>query len=72
MVIHNFLELEQVKNNNFNKITEWKEDKYEKIHSDLNLLLEKQRINQKDLRLVYYWDHPLYQDWILRMQLLRL
>ena len=52
MVIYNILKLEQVKNNNSNKITEWKEDEYEKIHSDLNLLLEGQRINQKDLRLV--------------------
>jgi site-specific recombinase XerD len=51
MVICNILKLEQVKNNNSNKITEWKEEEYEKIHSDLNLLLEGQRINQKDLRL---------------------
>ena len=51
MVIYNILKLEQVKNNNSNKITEWKEDEYEKIHSDLNFLLEGQRINQKDLRL---------------------
>ena len=47
----NILELEQVKNNNSNKITEWKEDEYKKIHSDLSLLLEGQKINQKDFRL---------------------
>jgi site-specific recombinase XerD len=51
VVIYNISELEQVKNNNSNKITEWKEDEYEKIHYDLNLLLEGQRINQKDLQL---------------------
>ena len=30
---------------------EWKEDEYRKIHSDLELILEGQKINQKDLRL---------------------
>jgi site-specific recombinase XerD len=50
-VICNISELEQVKNNNSNKITKWKENENEKIHSDLSLLLEGQRINQKDLRL---------------------
>jgi hypothetical protein len=39
----NILELEQVNRNNSNKITEWKEDGYKKIHSDLNPLLEEQR-----------------------------
>ena len=43
--------LEQVKNNNSNEITEWKEDGYKKIYSDLSLLLEGQKTNQKDLRL---------------------
>lgn len=47
----NILELEQVKNNNSNKITEWKEDEYKKIHSDRSLLLKGQKINQKDFRL---------------------
>jgi hypothetical protein len=42
MVIYSILKLEQVKSNNSNKITEWKENGYEKIHSDLNLLLERQ------------------------------
>ena len=51
MVIYSILKLEQVKSNNSNKITEWKENGCEKIHSDLNLLLEGQRINQKDLQL---------------------
>jgi hypothetical protein len=36
----NILELEQVKNNNSNKITEWKEGEYKKIHFDLSLLLK--------------------------------
>jgi integrase len=45
------LGLEQVKNNNSNEITEWKEDGYKKIYSDLSLLLEGQKTNQKDLRL---------------------
>ena len=51
MVIYSLLKLEQVKSNNSNKITEWKENGYEKIYSDLNLLLEGQKINQKDLQL---------------------
>jgi site-specific recombinase XerD len=51
MVIYSILKLQQVKSNNSNKITEWKENECEKIHSDLNLLLEGQRINQKDLQL---------------------
>jgi site-specific recombinase XerD len=51
VVIYSLLKLEQVKSNNSNKITEWKENGYEKIYSDLNLLLEGQKINQKDLQL---------------------
>jgi hypothetical protein len=51
MVIYSILELKQVKNNNSNKINEWEKDEYEKIHSDLNLFLKGQKINQKDLRL---------------------
>ena len=45
------LELEQVNGNNSNKIIEWKEGEYKKIHSDLSLLLEEQRMNRKDIRL---------------------
>jgi hypothetical protein len=51
MVIYNILKLAQAKKNNFNKITEWKKDEYGKIHSDLQLILEGQKINQKDFRL---------------------
>ena len=35
----------------FNRIKEWKENEYKKIRSDLELILESQKINQKDLRL---------------------
>jgi site-specific recombinase XerD len=50
------LELEQVKNNNSNKITEWKEDKYKKIHSDPSLLLEGQKINQKKYFSFFFFE----------------
>jgi hypothetical protein len=40
-----------VKKSNFNKLKEWKENEYRKIRFDLQLLLEGQKINQKDLRL---------------------
>jgi hypothetical protein len=43
--------LKEVKKSDFNKIKEWKENEYRKIRSDLQLLLEGQKINQKDLRL---------------------
>lgn len=43
--------LKEVKKNDFNKMKEWKEDEYRKICSDLELILEGQKINQKDLRL---------------------
>ena len=35
----------------FNRIKEWKENEYKKIRSDLELILESQKIDQKDLRL---------------------
>ena len=35
----------------FNRIKEWKENEYKKIRSDLELILDSQKINQKDLRL---------------------
>ena len=43
--------LKEVKKSDFTKIKEWKENEYRKICSDLQLLLEGQKINQKDLRL---------------------
>jgi len=43
--------LKEVKKSDLNKIKEWKEDEYRKIVSDLKLILEGQKINQKDLRL---------------------
>ena len=43
--------LEEVKKDDFNKLKKWKEDEYQKIRSDLVLILEGQKINQKDLRL---------------------
>ena len=48
--------IKELKKSDFNKIKEelthrWKEDEYRKILSDLQLILEGQKINQKDLRL---------------------
>ena len=43
--------LKELKKRDFNKMKEWKEDEYRKIRSDLELILEGQKINQKDLRL---------------------
>ena len=41
----------QSEKTDFNRIKEWKENEYKKICSDLDLILESQKINQKDLRL---------------------
>ena len=41
----------QLEKTDFNRIKEWKENEYTKIRSDLELILEGQKINQKDLRL---------------------
>jgi hypothetical protein len=45
--------LKQLKKHDFNKMKEWKEDeyRYREIRSDLGLILEGQKIDQKDLRL---------------------
>ena len=43
--------LEEVKKDYFNKLKKWKEGESRKISSDLKLILEGQKINQKDLRL---------------------
>ena len=43
--------LKELKKSDFNKMKEWKEDEYRKIRYDLELILEGQKINQKDLRL---------------------
>lgn len=40
-----------MKKDDFNKLKKWKEEEYREIRSDLELLLEGQKINQKDLRL---------------------
>lgn len=47
----NLSELKELEKSDFNQIEEWKEDEYIKIRSDLELILESQKINQKDLRL---------------------
>ena len=41
----------ELKKEDFNKLKKWKEEEYSKIRSDLGLILEGQKINQKDLRL---------------------
>ena len=45
------LSLSALKQENFNKLKKWKEEEYSKIRSDLGLILEGQKINQKDLGL---------------------
>ena len=44
-------ELKEVRKSDFNKLKKGKEEEYSKIRSDLRLVLEGQKINQKDLRL---------------------
>jgi len=46
------LSLSELKKEDFNKLKKWKEEEYRKIRSDLGLILEGQKLNQKDLRLV--------------------
>jgi site-specific recombinase XerD len=48
MIIEDRSELEQAKKNNSNKLIEWKKDEYEKIDSDIPLILKEQKINQRD------------------------
>ena len=45
------LSLYELKKEDFNKLKKWKEEEYSKIRSDLGLILEGQKITQKDLRL---------------------
>lgn len=49
--INPVISLSELKKENFNKLKKWKEEEYSKIRSDLGLILEGQKINQKDLRL---------------------
>jgi site-specific recombinase XerD len=49
--INKVLSLSKLKDKDFKKLKKWKEEEYRKIRSDLQLLLESQKINQKDLRL---------------------
>ena len=44
-------ELKEVRKSDFNKLKKEKEEEYNKIRSDLRLVLEDQKINQKYLRL---------------------
>ena len=45
------LSLYELKKEDFNQLKKWKEKEYTKIRSDLGLILEGQKRNQKDLRL---------------------
>ena len=45
------LSLYELKKEDFNKLKKWKEEEYSKIRSDLGLILEGQKLNQKDRRL---------------------
>jgi hypothetical protein len=49
--ISKVLSLSGLKQEDSNKLKKWKEEEYSKIRSDLELILEGQKINQKDLRL---------------------
>ena len=49
--INPVISLSELKKEEFNKLKKWKEEEYSKIRSDLGLILEGQKINQKDLRL---------------------
>ena len=49
--INPVISLSELKKEDFNKLKKWKEEEYSKIRSDLGLILEGQKINQKDLRL---------------------
>ena len=49
--ISKVLYLSELKKEDFNKLKKWKEEEYSKIRSDLELILEGQKINQKDLQL---------------------
>ena len=49
--INQVISLSELKKEDFNKLKKWKEEEYSKIRSDLGLILEGQKINQKDLRL---------------------
>ena len=43
--------LSELKKEDLNKLKKWKKEEYNKIRSDLRLILEGQKINQKDMRL---------------------
>jgi hypothetical protein len=49
--ISKVLSLSGLKQEDSNKLKKWKEEEYSKIRSDLELILEGQKINQKDLGL---------------------
>jgi integrase len=49
--ISKVLSLSELKKVDFNRLKKWKEEEYREIRSDLKLVLEGQKINQKDLRL---------------------
>lgn len=45
------LSLSKLYKKDLNKLTKWREEEYKEIRSDLELILEGQKINQKDLQL---------------------
>ena len=49
--INPVISLSELKKEDFNKLKKWKEEEYSKIRSDLGLILEGQKLNQKGLRL---------------------
>lgn len=51
--ISEVLYLSELKNKDFNKLKKWKKEEYRKIRSDLGLILEGQKINQKVRRLSF-------------------
>ena len=49
--INPVISLSELKKEDFNKLKKWKQEEYSEIRFDLGLILEGQKINQKDLRL---------------------
>lgn len=49
--INPVISLSELKKEDFNQLKKWKQEEYSEIRSDLGLILEGQKINQKDLRL---------------------
>ena len=61
------LSLSELKKEDLNKLKKWKEEEYSKIRSDLGLILEGQKINQKALTITDTNTNDLQQDSTFRI-----